>query len=191
MLSTIENRIYDKLVPSTHTTPDPLQINFLLNAMLQKGCDYCFMEVSSHALHQGRVNGLQFSAGIFTNITHDHLDYHNTFSKYRDVKKSFFDNLDKEAFALVNKDDKNAIKMLEGTKARKRTYALKSFADYTCKIIENQFDGMLLQINNIDVWVKLIGNFNAYNILSVYAIAKLFDLDDDKGVDYFKYVEFS
>ena len=180
ILSTIENRILDKVVPSTHTTPDPLQINFLLNTMLQKGCDYCFMEVSSHALHQGRVNGLQFSAGIFTNITHDHLDYHNTFSKYRDVKKSFFDNLDKEAFALVNKDDKNAKKMLEGTKARKCTYALKSFADYTCKILENQFDGMLLQINNIDVWVKLIGDFNAYNILSVYAVAKLFDLDDYK-----------
>ena len=180
MLSTIENRILDKVVPSTHTTPDPLQINFLLNTMLQKGCDYCFMEVSSHALHQGRVNGLQFSAGIFTNITHDHLDYHNTFSKYRDVKKSFFDNLNKEAFALVNKDDKNAKKMLEGSKARKFTYALKSFADYTCKILENQFDGMLLQINNIDIWVKLIGNFNAYNILSVYAVAKLFELDDYK-----------
>lgn len=178
MLSTIENRIFEKVIPSTHTTPDPLQINYLLNQMIKEGCEYCFMEVSSHALSQGRVNGLSFSGGIFTNITPDHLDYHNTFYEYRDVKKSFFDALNKDAFALVNKDDKNANKMLEGTKANKLSYALKSRADYRCKVLENQFEGMLLQINKVDVWVKLIGDFNAYNILSVYAVAKQFGLED-------------
>ena len=178
MLSTIENKILDKVIPSTHTTPDPLQINYLLNEMIKKGCEYCFMEVSSHALAQGRVNGLHFSAGVFTNITQDHLDYHHTFSEYRDVKKSFFDSLNKDAFALVNKDDKNGSKMLEGTKAKKLSYALKSLANYRCKVLENQFEGMLLQINKVDVWVKLIGDFNAYNILAVYAVAKQFDFED-------------
>ena len=178
MLSTIENKILDKVIPSTHTTPDPLQINYLLNEMIKKGCEYCFMEVSSHALAQGRVNGLVFSGGVFTNITQDHLDYHHTFSEYRDVKKSFFDSLNKDAFALVNKDDKNGSKMLEGTKAKKLSYALKSLANYRCKVLENQFEGMLLQINKVDVWVKLIGDFNAYNILAVYAVAKQFDFED-------------
>ena len=178
MLSTIENKILDKIIPSTHTTPDPLQINYLLNDMIKRGCDYCFMEVSSHALAQGRVNGLVFSGGVFTNITQDHLDYHHTFSEYRDVKKSFFDSLNKDAFALVNKDDKNGSKMLEGTKAKKLSYALKSLANYRCKVLENQFEGMLLQINKVDVWVKLIGDFNAYNILAVYAVAKQFDFED-------------
>ena len=178
MLSTIENKILDKIIPSTHTTPDPLQINYLLNDMIKRGCDYCFMEVSSHALAQGRVNGLVFCGGVFTNITQDHLDYHHTFSEYRDVKKSFFDSLNKDAFALVNKDDKNGSKMLEGTKAKKLSYALKSLANYRCKVLENQFEGMLLQINKVDVWVKLIGDFNAYNILAVYAVAKQFDFED-------------
>ena len=178
MLSTIENKILDKIIPSTHTTPDPLQINYLLNDMIKRGCDYCFMEVSSHALAQGRVNGLVFCGGVFTNITQDHLDYHHTFSEYRDVKKSFFDSLNKDAFALVNKDDKNGSKMLEGTKAKKISYALKSLANYRCKVLENQFEGMLLQINKVDVWVKLIGDFNAYNILAVYAVAKQFDFED-------------
>ena len=178
MLSTIENKILDKVIPSTHTTPDPLQINYLLHEMIEKGCDYCFMEVSSHALAQGRVNGLHFTGGVFTNITQDHLDYHHTFSEYRDVKKSFFDSLNKDAFALVNKDDKNGSKMLEGTKAKKISYALKSLANYRCKVLENQFEGMLLQINKVDVWVKLIGDFNAYNILAVYAVAKQFDFED-------------
>ena len=178
MLSTIENKILDKVIPSTHTTPDPLQINYLLNDMIKKGCEYCFMEVSSHALSQGRVNVLVFCGGVFTNITQDHLDYHHTFSEYRDVKKSFFDSLNKDAFALVNKDDKNGSKMLEGTKAKKISYALKSLANYRCKVLENQFEGMLLQINKVDVWVKLIGDFNAYNILAVYAVAKQFDFED-------------
>ena len=146
--------------------------------MLEKGCEYCFMEVSSHALSQGRVNGLNFAGGVFTNLTQDHLDYHNTFAEYRDVKKLFFDALPKDAFSLVNKDDKNGMKMLEGTKSNKLTYSLKSIADYKCRVLENQFEGMLLQINKVDVWVKLIGDFNAYNILSVYAISNQFGFED-------------
>jgi UDP-N-acetylmuramoyl-L-alanyl-D-glutamate--2,6-diaminopimelate ligase len=178
MLSTIENKILDRTLLATHTTPDPIQINYLLNEMIKEGCKYCFMEVSSHSLSQGRINGLHFSAGVFTNLTRDHLDYHNTFKEYINVKKSFFDSLHKDAFALVNKDDKNANKMLEGTNAKKLTYTLKSLADYRCKVLENQFDGMLLQINKVDVWVKLVGGFNAYNILSVYAVARQFGFED-------------
>ena len=178
MLSTIENKIIDQIIPSTHTTPDPLQINYLLDKMIKKGCHYCFMEVSSHAIKQGRIHGLKFSGAVFTNITHDHLDYHKTFSEYRDVKKSFFDHLDNESFALVNKDDKNGFKMLEGSQSKKLFYSLKSFANYKCKVLENQFEGMLLQINKIDVWVKIIGGFNAYNLLAVYAVAKQFDFAD-------------
>ena len=178
MLSTIQNKIMDEVIESTFTTPDALQINFLLDKMIKNGCEYCFMEVSSHALVQGRVNGLNFSAGVFTNITHDHLDYHNTFAEYRDVKKSFFDSLNKNAFALINNDDKNGLKMLEGTNARKLTYSLKSLSDFKLKVLENQFQGMLLKINNVDVWVKLIGDFNAYNILAVYAIARQFSFED-------------
>lgn len=178
MLSTIQNKIIDEVIPSTHTTPDALQLNFLLNEMIEAGCEYCFMEVSSHAIAQGRISGLHFEGGVFTNITQDHLDYHNTFAEYRDVKKSFFDLLPKSAFALTNKDDKNGMKMLEGTKADKTTYALKSLADYKCRVLENQFEGMLLNINKVDVWVKLIGDFNAYNMLSVYAVANLFGFED-------------
>ena len=178
MLSTIQNKIIDEVIPSTHTTPDASQLNFLLNEMIEAGCEYCFMEVSSHAIAQGRISGLHFEGGVFTNITQDHLDYHNTFAEYRDVKKSFFDLLPKSAFALTNKDDKNGMKMLEGTKADKTTYALKSLADYKCRVLENQFEGMLLNINKVDVWVKLIGDFNAYNMLSVYAVANLFGFED-------------
>lgn len=180
MLSTIENRIINKIIPSTHTTPDPLQINSMLNEMIESGCEYCFMEVSSHSLNQKRVEGLNFSGAVFTNLTNDHLDYHNTFSEYRDAKKSFFDYLDENAFALINKDDKNGKKMLEGTKANKLTYALKSMADYSCKLLEGHFDGMHLKINHLDVWVKLIGEFNAYNLLAVYAVAKQFDFEDSE-----------
>ena len=180
MFSTIENRILDKKIPSTHTTPDPLQINSLLHEMIEKGCEYCFMEVSSHALSQGRVYALNFSGGVFTNLTHDHLDYHNTFAAYRDVKKSFFDALNKDCFALVNKDDKNAEKMVEGTAARKIFYSLNSLADYRCKVLEKRFEGMLLQISKIDFWVKLIGDFNASNFLAVYAVAKQFNFKDNE-----------
>ncbi|MGY8955051.1 MAG: UDP-N-acetylmuramoyl-L-alanyl-D-glutamate--2,6-diaminopimelate ligase [Flavobacteriales bacterium] len=178
MLSTIQNKIIDKIIPSTHTTPDALQINFLLNEMIAQGCEYCFMEVSSHAISQGRVSGIHFTGGVFTNLTQDHLDYHNSFAEYRDVKKLFFDLLPKSAFALTNKDDKNGMKMLEGTKAQKCTYSLKSVSDYKCRVLENQFEGMLLSINKVDIWVKLIGDFNAYNLLSVYAVANQFAFED-------------
>ena len=178
MLSTIENKIMDTVIPSTHTTPDALQLNFLLHKMIEAGCECCFMEVSSHAISQGRISGLNFKGGVFANLSQDHLDYHNTFAEYRDVKKSFFDMLPKSAFALSNKDDKNGLKMLEGTKAQKCTYALKSVADYKCRVLENQFEGMLLNINKVDVWVKLIGDFNAYNMLSVYAVANQFGFED-------------
>ena len=180
MLSTIQNKIIDKIIPSTHTTPDALQINFLLNEMIAQGCEYCFIEVSSHAISQGRTSGLNFTGGIFTNLTQDHLDYHNSFAEYRDVKKSFFDLLPKSAFALTNKDDKNGLKMLEGTTAQKFTYSLKSVSNYKCRVLENQFEGMLLSINKVDVWVKLIGDFNAYNMLSVYAVANYFVFDNYK-----------
>ena len=178
MLSTIQNKIIDKIIPSTHTTPDALQINFLLNEMIAQGCEYCFMEVSSHSIAQGRISGLNFTGSVFTNLTQDHLDYHNSFAEYRDVKKSFFDRLPKSAFALTNKDDKNGIKMLEGTKAKKYTYSLKSISNYKCRVLENQFEGMLLNINKVDVWVKLIGDFNAYNMISVYAVANQFGFED-------------
>jgi UDP-N-acetylmuramoyl-L-alanyl-D-glutamate--2,6-diaminopimelate ligase len=178
MLSTIQNKIIDKIIPSTHTTPDALQINFLLNEMIAQGCEYCFMEVSSHAISQGRISGIHFTGGVFSNLTQDHLDYHNSFAEYRDVKKLFFDLLPKSAFALSNKDDRNGLKMLEGTKAEKCTYALKSSADYKCRVLENQFEGMLLNINKVDVWVKLIGEFNAYNMLSVYAVASRSGFED-------------
>ena len=178
MLSTIQNKIIDKIIPSTHTTADALQINFLLNEMIAQGCEYCFMEVSSHAISQGRISGIHFTGGVFTNLTQDHLDYHNSFAEYRDVKKSFFDLLPKSAFALTNKDDKNGMKMLEGTKAQKCTYSLKSVSDYKCRVLENQFEGMLLSINKVDIWVKLIGDFNAYNLLSVYAVANQFAFED-------------
>jgi len=178
MLSTIENKIIDKIIPSTHTTPDALQINFLLNEMIAQGCEYCFMEVSSHAIAQGRISALNFKGGVFTNLTQDHLDYHNSFAEYRDVKKSFFDILPKSAFALTNKDDRNGMKMLEGTNAQQNTYSLKSVSNYKCRVLENQFEGMLLNINKVDVWVKLIGDFNAYNMLSVYAVANQFGFED-------------
>tara|TARA_B100001540_G_scaffold182330_1_gene160803 strand:+ start:744 stop:2201 length:1458 start_codon:yes stop_codon:yes gene_type:complete len=171
MLSTIENRIEDTVIPSTHTTPDALQINYLLHKMVKAGCEYCFMEVSSHSVSQQRISGLHFTAGIFSNITKDHLDYHKTFDQYIEAKKMFFDFLSEDAFAMINLDDKNASKMIEHTQAKCFSYSLKSASDYKCKILENQFDGMLLNINNLDIWVKLIGRFNAYNILALYATA--------------------
>ena len=180
MISTIHNKIIDKIIPSTHTTPDALQINFLLNEMIVQGCEYCFMEVSSHAISQGRISSVNFTGAVFTNLTQDHLDYHNSFAEYRDVKKSFFDVLPKSAFALTNKDDKNGMKMLEGTKAQQYTYSLKSVSNYKCRVIENHFEGMLLNINKVDVWIKLFGDFNAYNMLSVYAVANQFAFEDNE-----------
>ncbi|MBC7399322.1 MAG: UDP-N-acetylmuramoyl-L-alanyl-D-glutamate--2,6-diaminopimelate ligase [Mucilaginibacter sp.] len=180
LLSTVENQINGKLIPSTHTTPDQVELNRLLDEMVAQGCDYCFMEVSSHAVAQHRIEGLVFAGGIFSNLTHDHLDYHKTFDNYLKAKKAFFDGLSKNAFALTNNDDKNGSVMLQNTKAHKKTYALKSMADYKGKILENQFGGLLLLIDNDEVWFKMVGTFNAYNLLAVYAAAMLLDQDRSK-----------
>jgi UDP-N-acetylmuramoyl-L-alanyl-D-glutamate--2,6-diaminopimelate ligase len=180
LLSTVENQINDKIIPSTHTTPDQVELNRLLDDMVTQGCDYCFMEVSSHAVAQHRIEGLVFAGGIFSNLTHDHLDYHKTFDNYLKAKKAFFDCLSKNAFALTNNDDKNGSVMLQNTKAHKKTYALKSMADYKGKILENQFGGLLLLIDNDEVWFKMVGSFNAYNLLAVYAAAMLLDQDRAK-----------
>ncbi|MGV8815397.1 MAG: UDP-N-acetylmuramoyl-L-alanyl-D-glutamate--2,6-diaminopimelate ligase [Gelidibacter sp.] len=177
LLSTVKVMVDKTEYEATHTTPDSLTINRYLSLMSDAGVEFCFMEVSSHGIHQNRTEGLHFEGGIFTNLTHDHLDYHNTFAEYRDVKKSFFDNLSKDAFALVNIDDKNGLVMLQNTKAKKYTYALKTYADYKAQILENQFTGLLLKINNDEVWTRLIGNFNAYNILAIYAAAELLGLE--------------
>lgn len=171
LLSTVKIMVDEQEFKATHTTPDSLTINRYLDLMLQECCDFCFMEVSSHGVHQKRTEALQFEGGVFTNLSHDHLDYHNSFAEYRDVKKSFFDSLTKNAFALTNGDDKNGAVMLQNTKARKLTYALKSYADYKAQILENQLSGLLLKINDNEVWVKLIGSFNAYNLLAIYGVA--------------------
>lgn len=171
LLSTVKIMVDDQEFPATHTTPDSLTINRYLSEMVATGVSYCFMEVSSHGIHQKRTEGLQFAGGVFTNLSHDHLDYHKSFAEYRDVKKSFFDSLPKTAFAIVNIDDKNGMVMLQNTKAAKRTYAVKSYAEYKAQILENQLSGLLLKINEHEVWVKLIGVFNAYNLLAVYAVA--------------------
>jgi UDP-N-acetylmuramoyl-L-alanyl-D-glutamate--2,6-diaminopimelate ligase len=175
LLSTIENKIEDKVIGSTHTTPDPVQINRLMKQMVMEACTYCFMEVSSHAIDQQRIAGLEFDGAIFTNITHDHLDYHKTFDSYIKAKKQFFDGLSASAFALTNIDDKNGLQMLQNTKGKKFTYALKKPASFKAKIIENQFDGLCLNIDGNELWSKLVGEFNAYNILAVYAAMILSD----------------
>jgi UDP-N-acetylmuramoyl-L-alanyl-D-glutamate--2,6-diaminopimelate ligase len=177
LLSTVENKVNDRVVQATHTTPDPVELNALLFDMVLEGCDYCFMEVSSHAIAQHRIAGLVFSGGIFSNITHDHLDYHKTFDNYLKAKKAFFDGLPPSAFALNNSDDKNGNVMLQNTKAHKKSYGLKSMADYKARILENQFEGLLLQIDGEEVWFKMVGTFNAYNLLAVYATAMLLEQD--------------
>ena len=171
LLSTVKILVDTKEYKATHTTPDSITINQYLKEMVDEGVEYCFMEVSSHGIHQKRTEGLQFAGGVFTNLSHDHLDYHPTFSEYRDVKKSFFDNLPKTAFALSNSDDKNGSVMLQNTAARKLTYALKTYSDYKAQILENQLSGLLLKINDNEVWVRLIGTFNAYNLLAIYGTA--------------------
>lgn len=173
LLSTVVNKIGTQEMVSTHTTPDAIQLNALLRQMIEEGCEHCFMEVSSHAIHQHRIAGIEFTGAIFTNITHDHLDYHKTFDEYIKAKKMFFDSLSEEAFSLVNKDDKNGLVMLQNTKSNRFSYALKSMADFTCKVLESDFSGMLLNIDGNEVWTKLIGGFNAYNILAIYATAVL------------------
>ncbi len=179
LLSTVEHRIAGEVFTSTHTTPNPVELNHLMSMMVEQGCDYCFMEVSSHSLVQRRTDGLRFSGGIFTNLTHDHLDYHGTFADYRDAKKSFFDNLPKESFALTNIDDRNGEIMLQNCAARKLSYSLRSIADYRTKVIESHLDGMQLRINSTDVWVQFIGRFNAYNLTAVYGAA--LELGADSG----------
>ncbi|CAG2533910.1 6-diaminopimelate ligase [Maribacter dokdonensis] len=177
LLSTIKIMVDDTEFPTKHTTPDALVINKHLKLMNDAGVEYCFMEVSSHGIHQKRTEGLAFAGAIFTNLSHDHLDYHKTFAEYRDTKKILFDQLPKTAFALTNLDDKNGLIMLQNTKARKATYALKNYADYRAQILENQFDGQLLKINDNELWSKLIGHFNAYNMLAIYATADLLGMD--------------
>jgi len=180
LISTVQNQIGRQIIPSTHTTPDALQLNRLMAEMIEEQCTHCFMEVSSHAIVQKRIAGIEFTAGVFTNITHDHLDYHKTFSAYIKAKKEFFDLLPSSAFALVNADDKNGEVMVQNTKATKKTYALHSAADYKGKVIENHLTGMLLHLDDKEVWTKLIGRFNAYNILAAYAVALLLGENREK-----------
>lgn len=171
LLSTVKIMVDDVEHKATHTTPDSLAINHYMNQMIEAGCEYCFMEVSSHGIHQKRTEGLHFAGGVFTNLSHDHLDYHASFAEYRDVKKSFFDHLPKSAFVLTNIDDKNGAVMLQNTQAKKLTYALKTYADYKAVILENQLTGLQLKINEQEVWTRLIGTFNAYNLLAIYGVA--------------------
>ncbi|MEQ8686961.1 MAG: UDP-N-acetylmuramoyl-L-alanyl-D-glutamate--2,6-diaminopimelate ligase [Imperialibacter sp.] len=175
LLSTVENKIGEEVLAATHTTPDAIALNSLLKDMADQGCTHCFMEASSHAIVQHRVAGLQFAGAVFTNITHDHLDYHGTFDEYIKAKKMLFDGLPSSAFALVNEDDKRGAIMLQNTKAAKKSYSLKHMSDFRAKVLSNSIQGLELQIDNIDVWFKLVGDFNAYNLLAVYGTAVLLD----------------
>lgn len=178
LISTVQNQVNEQIILATHTTPNPIALNQLLRNMVDAGCTYCFMEVSSHAVAQRRIEGLTFTGAVFSNITHDHLDFHKTFDNYIKAKKQFFDFLPKSAFALTNADDKNGSVMLQNTKAAKRTYALKQMADFKAKIIENKFSGLHLDIDQTDVYFKMVGSFNAYNLLAAYGTAVL--LGEDK-----------
>lgn len=173
LISTVDYRFGDMIVPSTHTTPDPLRLNAMMAVMVEKGCEYCFMEVSSHAVAQRRIAGLTFTGAAFTNITHEHLDYHGTFANYIAAKKKFFDDLPSTAFAVTNIDDRNGRVMVQNTCAAVRTLSLRSPADYRCRIVEAHFDGMLLSVDGSEVWVHFIGRFNAYNLLTIYACARM------------------
>jgi UDP-N-acetylmuramoyl-L-alanyl-D-glutamate--2,6-diaminopimelate ligase len=180
LISTVIYKINDEEVKATHTTPDSIQLNFLLKRMVEAGCTHCFMEVSSHSVVQNRIAGLDFAGGVFTNITHDHLDYHKTFEEYLKAKKRFFDNLKKEAFALSNSDDRNGGVILQNTNALKKTYSLHKMSDFRAKVIQNEFSGLQLHIDGKDVWFKLIGSFNASNLLAIYSTAVLLGEDKDK-----------
>ena len=182
LLSTVVNKIDEHEIPATHTTPDALELNALLAQMAEHGCEYCFMEVSSHAVVQHRIAGLHFTGAIFSNITHDHLDFHKTFANYIAAKKAFFDNLPETAFALTNTDDRNGMVMLQNTKAQKRTYSLQSAADFNCRIMENTFQGLLLSIDGREVWTRLVGRFNAYNLLAIYSTARLCGIPQDEAL---------
>lgn len=177
LISTVQNHINENIIPATHTTPNPIALNSLLQDMVNADCEYCFMEVSSHAVVQHRIAGLTFGGGVFSNITHDHLDFHQTFDNYLKAKKEFFDHLPKSAFALTNVDDKNGKVMLQNTKATKKTYALKQMADFKAKIIENKFSGLHLNVDDLDVHFRMVGSFNAYNLLAAYGTAILLDQD--------------
>ncbi|NQX90970.1 MAG: UDP-N-acetylmuramoyl-L-alanyl-D-glutamate--2,6-diaminopimelate ligase [Flavobacteriales bacterium] len=177
LLSTVKNIIGDKELASTHTTPNAIAINHLMHKMLDAGCTHCFMEVSSHALHQNRVHGINFAGGVFTNITHDHLDYHGTFNEYIKAKRMLFDMLPANAFALINNDDKHGDQMSIATKARVRTFGLKTMADYKAKVLENNLSGLHLNIENMDLFSPIIGSFNASNLLVVYGVAMEMELD--------------
>lgn len=177
LLSTVKIMVDQKEYKATHTTPDSLTINSYLKQMVDAGVDYCFMEVSSHGVHQKRTEGLEFDGGVFTNLSHDHLDYHNSFAEYRDVKKKFFDDLSKSAFALVNVDDKNGAIMLQNTRAKKKTYALKTLADFKARVVEKRLSGTLINFDQTEVWTKLIGSFNVYNLLAIIGTADLLGLD--------------
>ncbi|NVN19754.1 UDP-N-acetylmuramoyl-L-alanyl-D-glutamate--2,6-diaminopimelate ligase [Muricauda sp. HICW] len=177
LISTIKVLVNDKEFKTSHTTPDVITINNYLSMMSEVGVEFCFMEVSSHGIHQKRAEGLHFEGAIFTNLSHDHLDYHKTFAEYRDTKKMLFDGLPKTAFALVNIDDRNGLVMLQNTKAKKYTYALKTFADYRAQILERQFNGQLLKVDDNELWSRLIGDFNAYNLLAIYATADILGLE--------------
>lgn len=180
LISTVENRVVDKVIPATHTTPDPLALNALLQQMVNAGCTHAFMEVSSHAIDQDRIAGVKFAGAIFTNITHDHLDYHKTFENYIKAKKKFFDELSSDAFALVNADDKRGMVMLQNTKATKYSFGLKKMVDFKGKIITNSIEGLELEIGGKNVWFKMIGDFNAYNLLGVYGAAVLLGEEADE-----------
>lgn len=178
LISTVENRINNQVIPSTHTTPDPVQLNKLLRRMVSEGVKYCFMEVSSHSVHQNRIAGLDFDIACFTNITHDHLDYHKTFDNYIAAKKMFFDGLSSDAIALVNADDKHFETMLLNCKAKQMTYGVKNMADFKGKILENQFEGLLLSVDGKEVYTKLIGSFNASNLMLVYGVTRELGKDE-------------
>ena len=177
LLSTVRNIVVTREVEATQTTPDPLQLHRLLAEMVEIGCDYCFMEVSSHAAHQHRIAGLKFAGAIFSNLTQDHLDYHKTFADYRDAKKMFFDGLGADAFALVNADDRNGLFMLQNCAASKHTYALQKMADFRAKVLESSFEGMQLEIDGVEIWTSFVGRFNAYNLLAVYSASVLLGFD--------------
>jgi UDP-N-acetylmuramoyl-L-alanyl-D-glutamate--2,6-diaminopimelate ligase len=178
LISTVVNKIGNEVIPSTHTTPNPVELNQLLDKMVNAGCEYCFMEVSSHAVHQHRIAGLDYKIAVFTNITHDHLDYHNTFAEYIRVKKAFFDGLSRDSFALTNADDKNGMVMLQNTIAKKHSFALKTPADFKGKVIENALSGLVMTINNTEVYSRLVGDFNAYNLLAVFGVASILGIEE-------------
>ena len=180
LISTVEYRIGDEVFPSTHTTPDIITLNKILYKAVEQGCQYAFMEVSSHGIYQGRIDGLNFRIAGFTNITHDHLDYHKTFLEYLNTKKRFFDELPQTAVAITNIDDKNGLVMLQNTKAKKKTYAVKTLADYHGKLLELDFNGMLLDFNGKEFWTTLTGKFNVYNLLLVFAIARELGFEENE-----------